>query len=109
MKDMLISGGENIYPAEIENLLAAQSGVVECAVIGLPDAKWGEAVAACVVLAPGSSEREVQQNLSAALAEQLARYKLPRHWYFLHALPKTALGKVQKAQLLAELSKQPES
>jgi fatty-acyl-CoA synthase len=106
---MLISGGENIYPAEIENLLAAQSGVVECAVIGLADAKWGEVVAACVVLAPGSNEREAQQSLSATLAEQLARYKLPRQWYFLPALPKTALGKVQKAQLLDQLSKPPES
>jgi fatty-acyl-CoA synthase len=104
-KDMLISGGENIYPAEIENLLAAQSGVLECAVIGLPDATWGEVVAACVVLAPGWDASQAQQNLSAALAGQLARYKLPRQWHFMPTLPKTALGKVQKAQLLAQLSK----
>ncbi len=103
-KDMLISGGENIYPAEIENLLAAQPGVADCAVLGLPDAQWGEVVAACVVLAPGVGEAQAQQDLSAALAGQLARYKLPRQWYFLPALPKTALGKVQKVQLLAQLS-----
>jgi fatty-acyl-CoA synthase len=108
-KDMLISGGENIYPAEIENLLAAQSGVLECAVIGLPDAKWGEVVAACVVLAPGVDAQAAQSDLSTALAEQLARYKLPRQWHFLPSLPKTALGKVQKAQLLAQLSKPSES
>jgi fatty-acyl-CoA synthase len=108
-KDMLISGGENIYPAEIENLLAAQPGVAECAVLGLPDAKWGEVVAACVVLAPGLEERQAQQDLSAGLAGSLARYKLPRQWHFLVALPKTALGKVQKAQLLAQLSKPRES
>jgi fatty-acyl-CoA synthase len=109
VKDMLISGGENIYPAEIENLLAAQSGVVECAAIGLPDAKWGEVVAACVVLAPGLDASQTQLSLSTALAGQLARFKLPRQWHFLPSLPKTALGKVQKAQLLAQLSKSPES
>jgi fatty-acyl-CoA synthase len=108
-KDMLISGGENIYPAEIENLLAAQPSVLECAVIGLPDAKWGEVVAACVVLAPGLDASQTQHSLSAALATQLARFKLPRQWHFVPSLPKTALGKVQKAQLLAQLSKPSES
>jgi fatty-acyl-CoA synthase len=108
-KDMLISGGENIYPAEIENLLAAQPNVLECAVIGLPDAKWGEVVAACVVLAPAADSAQMQQQLSQALSSQLARYKLPRQWHFLRELPKTALGKVQKAQLLAQFSKPHES
>jgi fatty-acyl-CoA synthase len=102
-KDMLISGGENIYPAEIENLLAAQPSVLECAVIGLPDAKWGEVVAACVVLAPGADSGIAREALSTALSGQLARYKLPRQWHFMRELPKTALGKVQKAQLLAQL------
>ncbi len=108
-KDMLISGGENIYPAEIENLLAAQPCVLECAVIGLPDAQWGEVVTACVVLIPGEDASAAQQALSASLSEQMARYKLPRQWYFLPTLPKTALGKVQKAQLLELLSKQHET
>jgi fatty-acyl-CoA synthase len=107
-KDMLISGGENIYPAEIENLLAAQAGVMECAVIGMPDAKWGEVVAACVVLAPGWDQKAAQHDLSAQLSIQLARYKLPRQWHFMAELPKTALGKVQKTQLLAQLIKQNE-
>jgi fatty-acyl-CoA synthase len=104
-KDMLISGGENIYPAEIENLLAAQPGVMECAVVGLPDAKWGEVVAACVVLSSSADQAQMKEQLSQALSGQLARYKLPRQWHFLRELPKTALGKVQKAQLLAALTK----
>jgi fatty-acyl-CoA synthase len=108
-KDMLISGGENIYPAEIENLLAAQPGVTECAVVGLPDAKWGEVVAACVVLAQDHDQAQMKEQLSQALSGQLARYKLPRKWHFLPELPKTALGKVQKTQLLAHLSAKQES
>jgi fatty-acyl-CoA synthase len=103
-KDMLISGGENIYPAEIENLLATHSSVAECAVVGLPDRQWGEAVAACVVLAPGCDAMQAQQDLARTLEGRLARYKQPRHWYFLPELPKTALGKVQKAALIAQLS-----
>ncbi len=102
-KDMLISGGENIYPAEIENLLSAQPGVLECAVIGRPDAKWGEVVVACVVLRPDANAERAQQTLSAALNGLLARYKIPRQWHFLRELPKTALGKVQKSQLLEQL------
>jgi fatty-acyl-CoA synthase len=108
-KDMLISGGENIYPAEIENLLAAQPGVMECAVIGFPDARWGEVAAACVVLARDTDEAQMKERLSQALSSQLARYKLPRQWHFLRELPKTALGKVQKVQLLAQLIAKQES
>jgi fatty-acyl-CoA synthase len=108
VKDMLISGGENIYPAEIENLLAAHPAVAECAVVGLPDAQWGEVVAACVVLAPHKmhAAADVQSELTALLAAQLARYKQPKHWFFLPQLPKTALGKVQKAVLKLQLTQQ---
>jgi fatty-acyl-CoA synthase len=102
-KDMLISGGENIYPAEIENLLTMHSSVAECAVVGLPDAQWGEVVVACVVLAPGCDAATAREDLPSALEGHLARYKHPRHWYFLPALPKTALGKVQKAALRDQL------
>jgi fatty-acyl-CoA synthase len=115
-KDMLISGGENIYPAEIENLLAAHPRVAECAVIGLPDAQWGEAVVACVVMADSNAKTgaktdaetsaetvaktaALQAELATLLAQHIARYKLPRRWVWLHALPKTALGKVQKDKL----------
>ena len=101
-KDMIISGGENIYPAEIEILLAQHPAVAECAVVGLPDARWGERVVAVVVLrdTPPISDEE----LLARVRERLARYKHPREVFRWEALPKTALGKVQKAVLKERLS-----
>lgn len=98
-KDLIISGGENIHPAEIENLLAGHPAVAECAAFGVPDGEWGEVVAVAVVLKPGQAASE--QDLAAALAGRLARFKLPRRWLWLDALPKTALGKLQR-QTLAE-------
>ncbi len=99
-KDMIISGGENIYPAEIEHLLAEHPLVAECAVIGQADARWGEAVVAAVVLRTDAPLGEDwAQVLRAHLDGRLARYKWPRHWHRLDALPRTALGKVQKAML----------
>ena len=74
--------------------------VAECATFGLPDADWGEAVAVAVVRKPGSEVS--QHDLHAFLAQRLARYKLPRHWLWLDALPRTALGKVRR-QALANL------
>lgn len=100
-KDMIISGGENIYPAEIEHLLANHPAVAECAVVGLPDATWGEIVVAVVVTQPGNTLDEAA--VSAFLGGQLARYKLPRRVVSVQALPRTALGKVQKPQLVAQL------
>ncbi len=103
-KDMLISGGENIYPAEIENLLSAHPLVAECAVIGWPDARWGEMVVACVVThASGSDQAALIATLTEFLTDKIARYKQPRRWVVVDALPKTALGKVQKDRLLAQL------
>ena len=101
-KDLIISGGENIHPAEIESLLAEHPAVAECAAFGLPDEQWGEVVAAAVVLKPGqaASGDELQSHLAA----RLARYKLPRRWLWLPALPRTALGKVQR-QALSQLAK----
>ncbi|QHE83747.1 class I adenylate-forming enzyme family protein [Hydrogenophaga sp. BPS33] len=101
-KDMLISGGENIYPAEIENLLAQHPWVAECAVIGQPDARWGEVVVAVVVLhaAAGTDWTDALRNF---LDGRLARYKWPRRWHRVNALPRTALGKVQKSALPALL------
>jgi len=98
-RDLIISGGENIHPAEIENLLAEHPSIAECAAFGVPDGEWGEVVAAAIVLEPGRSVSE--QELVAHLAGRLARFKLPRRWLWLDALPKTALGKVQR-QTLAE-------
>jgi fatty-acyl-CoA synthase len=99
-KDLIISGGENIHPAQIEALLAEHPAVAECAAFGLADAEWGEVVAVAVVLKPGLAATE--QELHAHLAARLARFKLPRRWLWLDALPKTALGKVQR-QALAKL------
>lgn len=102
-KDMVISGGENIYPAEVENALCTHPAVAECAVLGLPDARWGEVLVAAVVLNPGMNVSD--DDLIAHLATRIARYKLPRQVIRVEALPKTALGKVQKAVLLQNLNK----
>ena len=101
-KDMLISGGENIYPAEIENLLVQHPLVVECAVVGQEDARWGEVVVAVVVLRD-SAEGDWAAALQTFLEGRLARYKWPRRWHCVDALPKTALGKVQKALLTRQM------
>lgn len=98
-KDLIISGGENIHPAEIENLLAEHPAIAECAAFGVPDGEWGEVVAVAIVVKPGQSVSE--QELASHLAGRLARFKLPRRWLWLDALPKTALGKLQR-QTLAE-------
>lgn len=96
-KDLIISGGENIHPAEIESLLGEHPGVAECAAFGVPDEEWGEVVAAAVVPKPG--QQLCENELLAHLAGRLARYKLPRRWLWLAELPKTALGKVQRPAL----------
>jgi fatty-acyl-CoA synthase len=100
-KDLIISGGENIHPAEIEALLAEHPAVAECAAFGLADGEWGEVVAVAVVLKP--EHKSSEQELAAHLAGRLARFKLPRRWFWLDALPKTALGKVQR-QALAKMA-----
>ena len=102
-KDLIISGGEHIHPAEIENLLLGAPGVAECAVVGLPDARWGEVPVLAVVATPDATPDLVA--LLAGLEGRLARYKLPRRAVLVEALPKTALGKVQRAALVALLSK----
>lgn len=102
-KDLIISGGENIHPAEIEAVLGEHPAVLECAAFGLPDATWGEAVAVALVLHPGAQVGD--DELREFLAPRLARYKLPRHWLRLEALPKTALGKVQRQALAAQAAR----
>jgi fatty-acyl-CoA synthase len=100
-RDLIISGGENIHPAEIEAALAEHPAVAECAAFGLPDAEWGEVVAVAIVRRPGVALNE--EDLQAHLAGRIARFKQPRRWFWLDALPKTALGKVQR-QALARLA-----
>lgn len=103
-KDMIISGGENVYPAEIENLLADCPKILEAAVVGQPDARWGEVVVAFIVKVPGA-DLDAAQVLQL-FEGRLARFKHPKHIVICEALPKTALGKVQKAGLLAGLADQ---
>lgn len=95
--DLIISGGENIYPAELENVLADCGGIAEYAVVGIADAKWGEAACACIVKKPGAALDE--QGVLALFADRLAKFKHPRRIAFLDTLPKSALGKVQKFEL----------
>ncbi|MGE5338457.1 MAG: acyl-CoA synthetase [Gemmatimonadota bacterium] len=93
-KDMIISGGENIAPAEIENVLLECPDVAEVAVVGRPDANWGEVVVA--VIAPKAGRRLTSERVLALLDGRIARYKHPRQVLVVGELPKTALGKVRK-------------
>ena len=94
-KEMFISGGENVYPAEIESVLSAHPLVLEAAVVGVPHKTWGEVGRAFVVVADGYDEND----LRAFLSERLARYKLPRSIIVLDAMPLTAIGKLDKKLL----------
>ncbi|MFM8609576.1 MAG: class I adenylate-forming enzyme family protein [Burkholderiaceae bacterium] len=103
-KDMIISGGENIYPAEIEHLLAAHPAVADCAVLGQDDAQWGEVVVAVVVPRDGAADAAgIEAVLREHLQSRIARYKQPRRWVVAHELPRTALGKVRKDELKRQL------
>jgi long-chain acyl-CoA synthetase len=97
IKDMIVSGGENIYPIEVENVLLIHPGVAEAAVIGVPDDKWGEAVQAVVVSAPGAMLSEA--DLIGFARARLAGFKLPKSVDFVTALPRTTSGKVLKREL----------
>jgi fatty-acyl-CoA synthase len=100
-KELIVSGGENIHPAEIEQLALAWPGVAECAVVGLPDERWGEVPVLAVVPLPGAVVDA--QALLVQLATRLARFKLPRQVLVVFELPKTALGKVQRQALVRQL------
>jgi fatty-acyl-CoA synthase len=93
-KEMFISGGENVYPIEVENVLAAHPAVIDAAVIAEPDAKWGEVGRAFVQLAPGARTDEAE--LAAFCRQRLAAYKVPRVFDFVEAFPRTSAGKIQK-------------
>lgn len=97
VKDMIVSGGENVYPTEVENVLMTHPEVGDVAVIGVPDATWGEAVKAIVVPAPGASPSEA--DLVAYARERLAGFKLPKSVSFADDLPRTPSGKVLKRAL----------
>ena len=96
-KDLIISGGENIYPAEVEDALYQHPAVAECAVIGVPDEHWGEVGRAVVVLREGTPVEA--EELLAFLDGRIARYKIPKSVVFTESLPRTASGKVIKKEL----------
>ena len=95
--DMIISGGENIYPAEIERVLGQHPRIFEVTVVGVPDEKWGESPRACIVLHPG--ETATEQEIIGFCEGKLARYKRPRSVAFLDTLPRNAMGKVLRREL----------
>ena len=99
LKDMIISGGENIYPAEVESVMHAHDAVAEAALIGVPDAKWGEVGRAVVVVKPGQTLSA--DDLLAFMTTRLAKYKVPKTVVFVDDLPKTGPGKIDK-RLLGE-------
>ena len=97
MKDMIISGGENIYPAEVEAVLLELPGVAECAVFGIADEKWGEVGRAALALDKGSELSE--QDVLGHLVGRLAKYKIPKSFLFLDEIPRNASGKIRKHEL----------
>lgn len=97
VKDMIVSGGENVYPAEVENALFAHPDIADVAVIGVPDEKWGEAVKACVVMAEG--KRLAEDEIIAFARERIAGYKLPKSVDFVTALPRNPSGKILRREL----------
>ena len=99
-KDMIVSGGENVYSIEVENVISRHPAVAECAVIGVPDPRWGERVHAVVVLKPG--ETLALEALSDHCRAEIAGYKTPRSLQVLdEPLPRSAAGKVLKTELRA--------
>jgi fatty-acyl-CoA synthase len=93
-KEMFISGGENVYPAEVENVLSAHPAVADAAVLGEPDAKWGEVGRAFVQLAPAAAADEAE--LAAFCRRRLAAFKIPKRFVFVDEFPRTSAGKIQK-------------
>ena len=96
-KDLIISGGTNIYPREVEEALITHPGIAEVSVVGRPDAEWGEDVVAFVVRATGSTVSEA--DLDTHCLAQIARFKRPKGYYWVNELPKNNYGKVLKTEL----------
>ncbi|WP_052421020.1 AMP-binding protein [Paraburkholderia ferrariae] len=97
-KDMIISGGENVYSSEVENMLAEFPELAEYAIVGVPDPQWGEIVTACVTYKPGAHHLTLEE-LQSRMRDQLAGYKVPRRLEVFSALPRNPMGKLQKHAL----------
>ena len=100
-RDLIITGGEHVYAAELEEVLMSIPGIVDAAVLGVPDDKWGEVPAAFIVRGDGSLDASV---IEAAFVDRLARFKLPKQIVFVEEVPRNAMGKVQVQLLLDGLS-----
>jgi fatty-acyl-CoA synthase len=96
-KDMILTGGENVYSTEVENILYMHPATLECAVVGVPDQKWGEAVKGIVVLKPG--QKATAEEIIQFCKDRIARYKAPKSIDFIDALPRTGSGKIHKKGL----------
>jgi fatty-acyl-CoA synthase len=103
IKEMIIRGGENIYPREIEEFLHKNPKVMDAYVVGIPDRKYGEQVLAAVILKPG--EQATAEEFTAFCQGRIARHKIPRYWEFVDSVPMTASGKVQKYKIVEEYSR----
>ena len=97
IKDMIIRGGENIYPKELEEFLYTHPKIKDVQVIGVPDKKYGEEVCACVILKQG--ETATEEELKEFIREHLSRHKMPRYIWFMDTFPMTASGKIQKYKM----------
>jgi len=96
-KDMILTGGENVYSTEVENILYMHPAILECAVVGVPDQKWGEAVKGIVVLKP--NQKTTEQEIIQFCKDRIAHYKAPKSIDFIDALPRTGSGKIHKKGL----------
>ncbi len=105
--DMIVSGGENVYPIEVEKALAAHADVAEAAVIGVDDEQYGQRLAAFVVLSGGADRAQVTAALKQHVRENLANYKVPREIVVLDELPRNSTGKILRSELLARVDGQP--
>ena len=99
-KDMIISGGENIYPAELEAVLGGHSDILEVAVVGRPDERWGEIVVAFIVKSDETSL--CKEDILEWLSDRLGRYKHPRIFHFVDQMPRNGMGKIMKEALRAK-------
>jgi long-chain acyl-CoA synthetase len=94
---MIITGGENVYPKEVEDVIYKRAEVQECAVVGQPDKEWGERVTAYIIPKPGRKIDE--KELKSFLKEHLSPFKVPKEFFVVNDLPRTPAGKIQKRDL----------
>ncbi|MBV9842755.1 MAG: acyl--CoA ligase [Sphingomonadaceae bacterium] len=102
-KDLILRGGANVYPAEIERLILDIPGVAACAVVGLPDERLGETVAAVIQPDPAAERAELLARVQAICASSLAKYKVPAHWFLRDEMPRNQMNKVVKPKLIEQL------